>query len=242
MFTARRGFTLIELLVVIAIIAILAAILFPVFARARAKARQTQCLSNIKQLGLGMIMYASDYDQILPMWMDLAHNIWAVDPVTGDPIGVKPPGTTEQAPTDPPTYTSWDTALEPYLKNQQILVCPDNPLADTNGIRGYAEPVYVSGAGTEQMPAPTHTVMIAEKGYYVPGAWADAATENFNQMGFNKIYPDDIKTMPHNGGKNFAFVDGHVKWFTAGAGPFANPGGSTYGVGGCFSTADWPAG
>ncbi|PIY51745.1 MAG: hypothetical protein COZ06_04120, partial [Armatimonadetes bacterium CG_4_10_14_3_um_filter_66_18] len=61
--TVRRGFTLIELLVVIAIIAILAAILFPVFAKAREKARQTACLSNLKQLGLSIIMYANDYDE-----------------------------------------------------------------------------------------------------------------------------------------------------------------------------------
>lgn len=62
----EKGFTLIELLVVIAIIAILAAILFPVFARAREKARQTSCLSNLKQLALGVLMYTQDYDEILP--------------------------------------------------------------------------------------------------------------------------------------------------------------------------------
>lgn len=62
----RKGFTLIELLVVIAIIAILAAILFPVFAKAREKARQTSCLSNCKQLGLGLYMYTQDYDEMLP--------------------------------------------------------------------------------------------------------------------------------------------------------------------------------
>ncbi len=61
-----RGFTLIELLVVIAIIAILAAILFPVFAKAREKARQTACLSNVKQLAVGMLMYAQDFDEFLP--------------------------------------------------------------------------------------------------------------------------------------------------------------------------------
>jgi len=62
----RKGFTLIELLVVIAIIAILAAILFPVFARAREKARQTSCLSNVKELGLGLMMYVQDYDECFP--------------------------------------------------------------------------------------------------------------------------------------------------------------------------------
>ncbi|MER3558995.1 MAG: hypothetical protein C4336_05760, partial [Armatimonadota bacterium] len=64
----QRGFTLIELLVVIAIIAILAAILFPVFAQAREKARQTQCLSNLKQVGTGLLMYANDYDDKVPIF------------------------------------------------------------------------------------------------------------------------------------------------------------------------------
>ena len=66
MLRTRHGFTLIELLVVIAIIAILAAILFPVFARARAKAKQSSCLNNVKQLSLGYQMYMSDYDEKFP--------------------------------------------------------------------------------------------------------------------------------------------------------------------------------
>ena len=95
----RTGFTLIELLVVIAIIAILAAILFPVFARAREKARQTSCLSNVKQIMLANIMYAQDYDEVL--------------------IPAALPYALEDG-----TWVSWYHILEPYLKNEQILRCP----------------------------------------------------------------------------------------------------------------------
>src|ERR1035437_3779628 len=96
----RRGFTLIELLVVIAIIAILAAILFPVFARAREKARQTSCTSNLKQLGLGMMMYCQDYDDCTPI------------AYSGDNPGV--------------TWWSftWKERIYPYVKNYQLYDCP----------------------------------------------------------------------------------------------------------------------
>jgi prepilin-type N-terminal cleavage/methylation domain-containing protein/prepilin-type processing-associated H-X9-DG protein len=106
----RNGFTLIELLVVIAIIAILAAILFPVFARAREKARQTSCLSNIKELGLAVHMYVQDYDEMYPTaW-------W----VSNDSMGY-----------------IWADCLDPYTQNLQIFTCPSDP---AHGARRYGRP------------------------------------------------------------------------------------------------------
>ncbi|HEY3398016.1 MAG TPA: prepilin-type N-terminal cleavage/methylation domain-containing protein [Armatimonadota bacterium] len=234
----ERGFTLIELLVVIAIIAILAAILFPVFARARAKAQQSTCLSNIKQLSLGMLMYADDYAQTLPLW-----SVYTAKP------------------TDPTQGGTWDLALGPYLKNQQILLCGSNPLwgysGDTpatpaNDKRSYAMPRYVSGVPITDPPAPVSTVLLTEKGAYRPGDWRDSAMESFYQMGADKYYPADTQQMPHNEGKNFAYLDGHAKWAHANAGPFAavtgatcppagKTGYATHGPGHCEFSTDWPA-
>lgn len=100
---SRRGFTLIELLVVIAIIAILAAILFPVFARAREKARQTSCLSNVKQFGLAVEMYLSDYDERYPV-----RELQTVD---------GPGGLTDYG------------IFYPYMKNADMLHCPSDTRA-----------------------------------------------------------------------------------------------------------------
>src|SRR5205085_5932984 len=107
---ARKGFTLIELLVIIAIIAILAAILFPVFAQAREKARQTSCLSNTKQLGTAYVMYLQDYDETFP-----PH-------VTERTAPLGTPDTPEaRAP------YSYKTKLDPYVKNQGVYKCPSAP-------------------------------------------------------------------------------------------------------------------
>jgi prepilin-type N-terminal cleavage/methylation domain-containing protein/prepilin-type processing-associated H-X9-DG protein len=100
----NAGFTLIELLVVIAIIAILAAILFPVFAQAREKARTASCLSNIKQIGTAMLMYAQDYDeQIAPCWQD-PPKTWSQNYNVG--------------------FRTWVALVQPYTKNIQIFHCP----------------------------------------------------------------------------------------------------------------------
>lgn len=110
----RKGFTLIELLVVIAIIAILAAILFPVFSQAREKARQVTCLNNQKQLGTALMMYSQDYDENLPGW-----------PFHSNPGGLfidprfTAPGRW--------SYSVWVDALTPYVKNDGVFSCPNGP-------------------------------------------------------------------------------------------------------------------
>ena len=191
----RRGFTLIELLVVIAIIAILAAILFPVFAKAREKARQASCLSNVKQLGLAFLQYAQDYDERMPMggWSGTESVSW-------------PNGTV--------TYTHpWFLRLYPYTKNIQIFNCPSASYAwageVTTGIKyGYnANNLQTVSLGTVQYPS--QTLCIAD-------------TEGAAAYAFISTYRTDRYIVDrHNGGANIGFCDGHAKWmkvFTDSAG------------------------
>jgi len=108
--STKRGFTLIELLVVIAIIAILAAILFPVFAQARGMARKASCLSNFKQSLTATLMYSQDYDEMYP----LVQTTNTYNAVTA------------------PQDNVWGTLVQPYVKNEQILACPGDPAGKTS--------------------------------------------------------------------------------------------------------------
>jgi len=180
----RRGaFTLIELLVVIAIIAILAAILFPVFARAREKARQSSCLSNVKQLGLATQMYAQDYDETLPV-----------------AIGGLP---------DWSLFWSTMELLQPYVKNTRVSICPSDPIGAVNftsfpglgrysyvwnrAAFAYMVPGMPSGAiqTLAGIPAPSETTCFFDGTMVGMALWAEAR---------------------HSEGVNVSYFDGHAKW------------------------------
>ncbi len=180
---SRRGFTLIELLVVIAIIAILAAILFPVFARAREKARQSSCSSNMKQITLGILQYCQDYDERL-----FYH------------CGMPRPGNKD----DGFPEHCWPYCIMPYIKNTQVFICPSytGTFPDSIGLnfRG------VDSKKLGEFGKPSETMLIMDSTsvvYCPPGQTGSCCTAN-NGMG---RWRDS-----HNEGMNVGWVDGHVKW------------------------------
>jgi prepilin-type N-terminal cleavage/methylation domain-containing protein/prepilin-type processing-associated H-X9-DG protein len=240
----RRGFTLIELLVVIAIIAILAAILFPVFARAREKARQTSCLSNEKQLALAALMYRTDYDGRIFWWYQ-----WSGNNV----------------------YFWWEM-MQPYVKNGQIFFCPSAPTEAGSLFGAPGQPCYtwpnvchytplwwascwywdpmgngecaLGGGGITNgrctcarnaheaaYPRPAQSTL------YIEGGCAqNPANLNCAVTGFSGWDPNDTKTYRHNGGFNVAFLDGHSKWLSCGgywSAKFSDPAAGACGPGGC---------
>ncbi len=208
-----RGFTLIELLVVIAIIAILAAILFPVFAQARAAARKISCLSNARQLGLGIIMYAQDYDELYPYndTFDKAHCGFAP---TGVPRGPAPPC----------SYFSdwgrltWADSIYSYVKNLQLYTCPNHP-KDPAGFaeNNYIAPVSFDNAQSGQttdfkyicnlakINEPADRILLSE--------WAVGTYAGDIGPWYTSIYQDDFNRLSsaQSGQLNYVFCDGHAK-------------------------------
>ena len=243
----RSAFTLIELLVVIAIIAILAAILFPVFARARENARRSSCQSNLKQMALGFKQYTQDYDEkFVPA------------------IGTGVIGTTVE------NGSGWIIELQPYIKSVQIFQCPSDPisfdpnpnrprnLAEAQATGGFTDyymnaslnddgtggnptagaatgtkPIYTNGGINEAaVEQPTLTIMIADGDGSNANARSMYRCAGDGAQGFNTadspprprvgLVPNkQVIPIRHLDGFNLAFVDGHVKWYkssTDGAG------------------------
>jgi prepilin-type N-terminal cleavage/methylation domain-containing protein len=127
----RNGFTLIELLVVIAIIAILAAILFPVFAQARDKARQTTCTSNTKQNALAFMMYINDYDETFPMAFGFLNNQWYWNYYHDAPYNWRYPN---PGPAWTVFQVHWSNSIQPYVKNYGLYECPSCPPKRLSGV------------------------------------------------------------------------------------------------------------
>jgi prepilin-type N-terminal cleavage/methylation domain-containing protein/prepilin-type processing-associated H-X9-DG protein len=212
----RNAFTLIELLVVIAIIAILAAILFPVFAQARESARKTSCLSNFKQRALGVLMYNQDYDGVYPLGKDICC-----------------------ATAPPPEVICYPLRLQPYIKNMDVFSCPSMtkpaivdapgwgfhrgfPLHEIcnmnvfvhNPLRSSPPPgmAYNGAASEGEITKPAETVMFYDVRQYQspnPIGWGLYLSGSEAMWLINSF---DIVHI-HNEGSNFAWADGHVKWF-----------------------------
>ena len=185
----RKGFTLIELLVVIAIIAILAAILFPVFARAREKARQSSCLSNVKQLMIAFHMYAQDYDEKTCLTL----------------YG--------------PDNCGWPYTFEAYIKNEEILTCPSEPDIEVTYAQPYhwgyyhlykvgVTNTYGGGVALAKIRFPAEVCAFGET---ATNARNNGTFNTAGNYGYARWAPDR-----HNDGMNCGMVDGHAKWFGRG--------------------------
>ncbi len=217
----RRAFTLIELLVVIAIIAILAAILFPVFAKAREKARQSSCSSNVKQIVLATVQYVQDYDEIYPQY-------------TGGLTGLVAPvrGTGRLTPHD---------KVYPYVNNVQVFICPSTSNLGTASYGFHSQ--LLSGRALASIVQPAGTINWAEAADITTAtmglgcsAWQQNGSADWEVLfhqsptgGASSGYYNGTNARRrvhsrHNEGLNVGFVDGHIKWMKCDAldGPDAN--------------------
>jgi len=197
----KAGFTLIELLVVIAVIAILAAILFPVFARARENARRASCMSNLKQIGLGMMMYVQDYDG---KYFLRTYSSDGPGAITG----------TVYSRWYPSTGYQW--ILEPYIKSTQLFVCPSNSTA----FQSYAYNGYPATTQYTESMIDEPSLMIAIVDDQFGGGIAYSPTGTGWHSNFCQTYNTSAGNCPadqqfygrHLDGVNVVFMDGHVKW------------------------------
>ena len=215
----KKAFTLIELLVVIAIIAILAAILFPVFARARENARRASCSSNLKQIGMGMMQYLQDYDEKYPTQASIAPSPYAE--LITSPVNVN--------------TQNWINSVYPYVKSWQLFKCPStidyvrvpaaapgvggNPTANSN--TGYVANGLVIQSSTTGgrlmtvIPNPSEIVMLSELynsySYALIRPNRDGATSYYIYWNYLGNADPGMNNLHFDGG-NQAFADGHVKW------------------------------
>lgn len=191
----RKGFTLIELLVTISIIAILAAVLFPVFARARESARRSSCASNQKQLALGLRMYVQDYD---------GYFVPAADPFTS-------PG-------------GWSERVSPYLKSVQLFQCPSESTKQGNIALDYTDYYYNWNLGPDTGPAHEAAVDFTANTILLGEGASRESNYSCSGLGSGEcLIGLLIENIPasapqrHLEGGNYTFVDGHVKWLKPGA-------------------------
>lgn len=202
-----RAFTLIELLVVISIIAILAAILFPVFARAKQKAEQTQCLSNMRQLGIGLSMYIDDWND---RCFFFAHdrNLSRLNPYA--PLGAT-------------RANRWWNQILPYTHARgDLLCCPSDsgrtPHALEDGRdgrplvpRSYVANRALEGLTRSQVESAAAVVLVTEKGDKFDDSWYEPPKNLYDKAGFGEPV---LAMRRHAGGCNNVFFDGHARWLT----------------------------
>jgi prepilin-type N-terminal cleavage/methylation domain-containing protein/prepilin-type processing-associated H-X9-DG protein len=245
-YNQRRGFTLIELLVVIAIIAILAAILFPVFAQAREKARSISCLSNQKQLALGVMMYIQDYDEAFPLGIARYNGSWFNGGFSFPQGWDNPP----DAAFEEASSVTWANSLQPYIKNGQMFGCPSAAKTDIGWSVGQRKEPYYSSYSyngiLQSYPqagviAPTEVILFSEMqgkyGYkgvalanprlncsgtadcvYIPrDTAAGTCSTTIGGRSSSGTYVANSVRLIHTGGQNFSFADGHAKWRRLGA-------------------------